>query len=202
MNNGLNNADVNFYCITSRNGVGESLDDVGEKAIKHIDDVTEGAVKHIDEVSKVADVGVSEAAEGAFKRTDDLLDSSASEIVTKGTGCKNVDVDLKYKDGWTSSQRAEADAKLKVLSEADTVKTQVNRQGTSASSRYKAANGQGSVPPKYDVDHVVDLQLGGAEDIVNMSPLDQSVNRSLGKQIQNAIYPYPDGTTFGNFNIK
>ena len=117
-------------------------------------------------------------------------------------GADNVDVDLKYKDNWTATQRAEADVKVKVLSEANTVKTPVNRQGTSASSRYKSVNGQGSVPPKYDVDHVIDLQLGGVDDIVNMNPLDQSVNRSLGSQIQHTIKSYPDGTVFGNFNIN
>ena len=38
-----------------------------------------------------------------------------------------------------------------------------------------------------DVDHVIDLQLGGADDILNMNPLEMSVNRSLGAQIGNQI---------------
>ena len=42
-----------------------------------------------------------------------------------GTG--SVDIDLKYKEGWTTAQRAEADAKVKALSNATTVKTSVNR---------------------------------------------------------------------------
>ena len=32
--------------------------------------------------------------------------------------------------------------------------------------------------------------------------LDQSVNRSLGVQIKNAIKDYPDGTIFGKFKIE
>ena len=69
------------------------------------------------------------------------------------------------------------------------------------SSRYKSTYGKTSVPNKYDVDHTIDLQLGGSDDVLNMNPLDMSVNRSLGAQIKNAIEPYPDGTEFGNFII-
>ena len=117
-----------------------------------------------------------------------------------GTG--SVDIELKYKDGWTAAQKAEADAKVKALSDATTVKTPANRGGTSASSRYKSAYGKSSVPSGYDVDHTIDLQLGGADDILNMNPLDMSVNRSLGVQIKNSIKDYPDGTVFGQFTIK
>ena len=92
--------------------------------------------------------------------------------------------------------------KVKALSNAYTVKTPANRGGTSASSRYKSAYGKTSVPNNHDVDHTIDLQLGGADDILNMNPLDMSVNRSLGVQIQNAIKPYPIGTVFGKFTIQ
>lgn len=37
---------------------------------------------------------------------------------------------------------------------------------------------------------------------MNMNPLDRSVNRSLGAQINNAIKKYPDGTVFGKFTIR
>ncbi|WP_300379880.1 hypothetical protein [Clostridium sp.] len=109
---------------------------------------------------------------------------------------------MKYKDGWTAAQKAEADAKVRALTEADTVKTVPNRRGTSASSRYKKANGSDSVLKGNDVDHTIDLQLGGADDILNMNPLDASVNRSLGKQIQIKTKDYPVGTRFGDFTIK
>lgn len=58
------------------------------------------------------------------------------------------------------------------------------------------------MPQGKDVDHTIDLQLGGADDILNMNPLDMSVNRSLGKQIQNQIKDYPYGTDFDKFTIK
>ena len=110
------------------------------------------------------------------------------------SGTDSVDIELKYKDGWTAAQKAEADAKVKALSDATTVKTPANRGGTSASSRYKSAYGKSSVPSGYDVDR--------ADDILNMNPLDMSVNRSLGVQIKNTIKDYPDGTVFGQFTIK
>lgn len=122
------------------------------------------------------------------------------KAIKSGTG--SVDIELKYKDGWTAAQKAEADVKVKALSDATTVKTPANRGGTSASSRYKSAYDKSSVPSGYDVDHTIDLQLEGADDILNMNPLDMSVNRSLGVQIKNAIKDYPDGTVFGQFMIK
>lgn len=38
--------------------------------------------------------------------------------------------------------------------------------------------------PGEDVDHMLDLQLGGEDTISNMWPLNDRVNRSLGRQIQ------------------
>jgi len=75
---------------------------------------------------------------------------------------------------------------------ADTVVTQSQRSGTSASSRYNRAGN--TVPPGHDVDHVQDLQLGGSDTLSNMLPLDSSVNRSLGSQIHHQIKNLPTGT--------
>ena len=91
---------------------------------------------------------------------------------------------LKYKKGWTEAQKVEADAKIEALNNSSAVKTTPERSGTSASSRYKKANGPDSVPKGSDVDHKLDLQLGGKDNTSNMWPLDSSVNRSLGKQIK------------------
>ncbi|WP_397538200.1 hypothetical protein [Rummeliibacillus pycnus] len=133
---------------------------------------------------------------------DKLL--SVAKVETKGTKStgKGIDIELKYKENWTPSQRAEADVKVKALTEAKTVKTIPNRGGTSASSRYKKVKGVDSVPKGKDVDHTIDLQLGGADDILNMNPLDKSVNRSLGKQIQHKTKEYPHGTIFDKFKIR
>jgi hypothetical protein len=63
-------------------------------------------------------------------------------------------------------------------------------------------NGADSVPGNSDVDHMQDLQLGGKEDVSNMRPLDKSVNRSLGKQINNETKDLPYGTKIDDFNIS
>ncbi len=142
-----------------------------------------------------------------LSKLDNAPDLSLNKVETsipdayKG-GTKTVDVELKYKDGWTAAQKAEADAKVKALTESNTVKTQPVRSGTAASSRYKSAYGETSVPNGYDVDHTIDLQLGGADDILNMNPLDLSVNRSLGVQIKNAMKDYDIGTIFDKFTIR
>ena len=52
-----------------------------------------------------------------------------------------------------------------------------------------------------DVDHVIELQLGGADDILNMNPLDMSVNRSLGAQIGNQIRGLEPGTRICSVSI-
>lgn len=112
---------------------------------------------------------------------------------------QDKDIDLKYKKEWTAEQRAEADRKVKHLSENETVVTESKRSGTSASTRYKKAGN--TVPKGKDVDHAVDLQLGGSDTISNMSPLDPSVNRSLGRQIQHKIKDLPPGTKINKVTI-
>lgn len=39
-------------------------------------------------------------------------------------------------------------------------------------------------------------------DAINMNGLDKSVNRSLGKQINNLIKDLPEGTVLGKFTMK
>jgi len=57
------------------------------------------------------------------------------------------------------------------------------------------------VPPGSDVDHMVDLPLGGNDTTPNMSPLDKSVNRSLGAQIYQQAKGLPPGTKINNVKI-
>jgi hypothetical protein len=47
----------------------------------------------------------------------------------------------------------------------------------------------------------IDLQLGGADEIFNMKPLDFSVNRSLGSQIGWQIRGARPGTCVGSVRI-
>ena len=124
----------------------------------------------------------------------DLSGGSAQE--------EGITVKLKYKEGWTDAQKAEANAKVKALSEADTVKRNVERSGTSSRKMYIKAFGKDSVSSTQDIDHIVDLQLGGKNELSNLAPLDRSVNRSLGAQIKNAIKDYPEETRFGKFVIE
>ena len=93
---------------------------------------------------------------------------------------------LKYHSDWTAAQRSAADEKAHAYWRAarlgELKKTPPQRSGTSASSRYMKAGH--TVPDGHDVDHTIDLQLGGSDDLSNMKPLDVAVNRSLGKQIE------------------
>ena len=111
------------------------------------------------------------------------------------------DAELSYKEDCTPGQRAEADAKCKALSKADTAKTIPERCSTSASKKYKNEYGENSVLKTQDVDHTIDLQLGGIDDIHNMNPLDKSVNRSLGSQIAYLIKNLDYGTVLRNFKM-
>jgi Pretoxin HINT domain len=95
--------------------------------------------------------------------------------------CDGPTLNLKYKDSWTADQRAAADAKVAALNSADHLTvTEVERSGSAAD--VWRANGRDTVPGS-DIDHQIDLQLGGADHVDNMLPLDSSVNRSLGAQI-------------------
>jgi len=120
----------------------------------------------------------------------------AAEAAADSAG---VDLALTYKPGWTAAQRAEADLKVQMLTEADTVVSQSTRSGTSAASRYRSAGNQ--IPAGNDIDHAVDLQLGGSDTVANMWPLNTSVNRSLGAQIQQQIKNLPHGTVINRVTI-
>ena len=127
------------------------------------------------------------------------LSGTTARAATEAAGESGVPLALKYKEGWTATQRAEADAKVAALNDAELFVTPVQRAGTSAASRYRSAGGV--VPRGADVDHTIDLQLGGADDILNMNPLDASVNRSLGAQIAHQIRGLPEGTRICSVTI-
>ncbi len=103
---------------------------------------------------------------------------------------------LRYRLGWTQEQIAAADAKVASLNQAaqagEAARTTPLRGGTSAATRYRVACSD--VPAGCDVDHILDLQLGGEDVLGNMNPLDLSVNRSLGSQIYHQTKDMPLGT--------
>ena len=147
------------------------------------------------------------AAKVALKFVPDSVKRSASNWVGDKIGSlfkrgnDGVDLKLKHKSDWTDAQRQAACEKCQALTEADTVVTKnAERSGTSAAERYNRAGGD--VPQGKDVDHIQDLQLGGADDVLNMAPLDRSVNRSIGAQIQQQIKDLPEGTRVNKVTIE
>ncbi len=134
------------------------------------------------------------------------LASEAVEQVTgvpmptlKNAGKQGLKLTIKMKKGWDKSQISEAKAKIKALDSAAKkgelkVVKNPQRSSTSAKSRYEKEHGKGSVGKGNDTDHTKELQLGGADDVSNMSPLNSSVNRSVGAQIQQQIKNVPEGT--------
>ncbi|GIJ28138.1 hypothetical protein Vqi01_33000 [Micromonospora qiuiae] len=95
--------------------------------------------------------------------------------------CNGATLNLKYKDSWTAEQRVAADAKVAALNSADRLVVTKVQRSASAADVWRA-NGRQTIPGA-DIDHKIDLQLGGADHIDNMWLLDSSVNRSLGAQI-------------------
>lgn len=51
------------------------------------------------------------------------------------------------------------------------------------------------------MDHTIDRQPGGADDILNIKSLDVSMNRSLGSQIRLRIKRFPEGTRINRVTI-
>jgi RHS repeat-associated protein len=151
---------------------------------------------YADDVARIASQNADDAARVAANQGDDVGRSVSKVDKVEGTS-----LDLKYKEGWTDAQRAAADAKVKALNETGDLKVTKHPQrlGT-ASNRYKKAGGE--VQKGQDVDHVKDLQLGGADDVSNMRPLDSSVNRSLGPQIQNRTKDLPAGARIDRVTIS
>jgi hypothetical protein len=109
------------------------------------------------------------------------------------------DIVLKYKKGWTSKQKKAASEKAEALTKANTkvVKKPARKSGTKKTFEKSG----GKVKKGEDVDHIQDLQLNGLDDATNMKGLDNSVNRSLGPQIQSRIKDLPAGTEIRNVTI-
>jgi len=127
---------------------------------------------------------------------DDIPEASLVFAREAAAAEDGVSLTLKYNPGWDAAQRAAADTKVGALNDAARSGglrvTQVERSGTSAASRYSRAGRD--IPSGSDIDHTIDLQLGGLDVLGNMGPLDASVNRSLGAQIGWQLRGVPQGT--------
>lgn len=161
----------------------------------------DGAVVPVTVVQQVAVPATSANSSGV------AVVSAAIMASTGGGGQQpqddeGVEIRLKYKEDWTPEQRAQADQKVELLNGIPDKQVVKNpqRSTTSASARYKQAGN--TVPQGSDVDHMHDLQLGGADEVLNMNPLDLSVNRSLGSQIHHQIKDLPAGTRVGRVTIS
>jgi hypothetical protein len=153
-------------------------------------------------------LGVFAKAGEAAERTESAA-TGVSRVVAEGGSAAGHEasdggsIALRYKEGWSDVQKAAADDKVGKLDAAANDGrlhvTKVERSGTSASSRYRKSGGL--VPTGSDVDHTLDLQLGGEDDVGNMSPLDLSVNRSLGPQIMHQVKNFPVGTRIVRVSI-
>ena len=143
---------------------------------------------------------------GASLFVPDPTDLAIAGVLAKlAGGGKGLNLSLKAKQGWTDAQKAQAAQKVSALDAAAkkgklSVVKNPQRSATSASARYRRAGNE--VPSGSDVDHVQDLQLGGSDNISNMAPLDSSVNRSLGSQIQHQIKDALPGTKVCSVDIE
>ena len=105
---------------------------------------------------------------------------------------KGVNLVLKFKKGWSEKQKAEAVKKAKSLTDAETFVVKNPTRKAGLRNRYEKAGGK--LDDNQDADHIIELQLGGADELNNVQGLDSSVNRSFGSQIKNAIKDLPEGT--------
>jgi len=126
---------------------------------------------------------------------------SEAEIIARGvtrTQDGVVHIQLKPKKGWNQSQLDAAAQKVTDVNARGPVVTAVTpgQRAVKARSLWERAYGKIAPGSGKDVDHILDLQLGGKNEIDNLQLLDKSVNRSLGAQINNAIKRagLPDGT--------
>lgn len=111
-------------------------------------------------------------------------------------------LELKFKDGWSEAQKAAAQKKVNALNNAGSlVVTKPPKRGNKSASKIWEEAGK-TKPAGHDIDHIVDLQLGGKDELSNMWPLDESVNRSLGKQIDHLLKDLPNGTKILGFIIS
>jgi hypothetical protein len=129
---------------------------------------------------------LSRGSKGVTAAADDIGEVLARGVVRRPDGV--VEITLKMKPGWTPPQVRAAMDKVAAVNARGPVVTQVPEQARGLRARRLWESVHGKITQKLiDVDHILDLQLGGRHVITNLQLLDRSVNRSLGAQIANAI---------------
>jgi Pretoxin HINT domain/Domain of unknown function (DUF4280) len=124
-----------------------------------------------------------------------------AKAIVKKSGEVVYDLTLKFKQGWTKAQKKEALEKCRALTKAKN-KTVVKKPPRLPDTRGRYVRSGKTVKKTQDVDHVHELQLGGKDVVGNMKPLNSSVNRSVGSQVNKAIKPLPAGTKIRKVTIK
>lgn len=129
----------------------------------------------------------ADRAKDALKRTLRVAKAAAKWQLKVWRDCARATarggITATYGKGWSREQRKAADAKIRVLSrEAESGGLAKTRSEGSRMSRsaYEKQTGT-KIPDDHDLDHVIDRQLGGSDDLSNIVPLDRTVNRSIGK---------------------
>jgi hypothetical protein len=120
-----------------------------------------------------------------------LADAGKIRRLEDGT----VELVLKMKKGWSQKQIDAALDKANDINMRGPTKTRVDEGERAINVRkvYEAEYGKIKVK-RMDVDHILDLQLGGKSVLSNLKLLDRSVNRSLGAQIANRMEGMDYGT--------
>ncbi|MER8503199.1 hypothetical protein [Mesorhizobium sp. M0204] len=157
-----------------------------------------------------ANAGSAVTPEASGPRISEAMpDPLATDVGATGGGTSEIsvgqDLHLYYMPEWDVAQRAAADLKVQLLTAAETVVSRAVRVIKGARMKFIAAGNK--VPASSHVDHTIDLQLGGSDQLSNMATLDASVNTSLGSQIQQRIKHLPYGTkinkvTIGDRNVR
>ncbi|MGV9713113.1 HNH endonuclease signature motif containing protein [Gordonia sp. NPDC003424] len=139
---------------------------------------------------------------GAIKTVEEGAEAAADAAEGASAASRGSSITMKYKDTWTDAQKAEMDRKVNAFNEK--VKdTGFQRQpgpfvrDPKVRTEYLDSLGLDSPPTGVHVDHVQDLQAGGADAASNLQLLDGSVNTSFGSQLRNLMSEQPPGTVFG-----
>lgn len=140
-----------------------------------------------------------------------------AQLVGKAEG--GYDVVLRYQSGWDDFQRVSADTKAAHLSDAprELSLTAPGGRDPAVTRTWAAQHPIDPADPDladfagnrfdpahtFDVDHMTDLQLGGANRAGNLWWLESSVNRSEGSQVAGLVrrFDLPDGTLFSSFRF-
>src|SRR5918992_909816 len=97
-------------------------------------------------------------------------------LLVHNSGC--VTLKLKYGADWTDEMKKAADDKVaalnKAAAEGKLVTTKPPKRLGRNNQRYTNETGETVDSSEFDIDHIIDLQLGGADAVSNMNPLFRS----------------------------